>query len=166
MRPALRYPLLICLAICLGACSLRTQAPATDTLQELYRLVNAVRSQGYDCGAAGRFGPAPPLRYDERLARAAHRHSADMATHGFISHTGSDNSSVAERVAREGYRWSWVGENLAWSSGFDMTPQQVLSGWLTSPGHCGNILNRNFTEVGLGKVDTYWTQVFATPREP
>lgn len=158
------------MAFYLAACSPRAHVPsavpATDALQALFSLVNEVRSQGYDCGPAGSFGPAPALRYEARLARAARRHSAYMASRGVISHIGEGGSSVAERVTQEGYAWSWVGENLAYSSGFDMTPEQVLRGWLDSPGHCRNLLYPEFTEVGLGKVETYWTLVLATPSEP
>jgi uncharacterized protein YkwD len=51
----------------------------------------------------------------------------------------------------------YLGENLA--KGFT-TPQGVLDGWMASPGHKANILNKNFSEVGFGISGTYWSQSF------
>jgi uncharacterized protein YkwD len=66
-----------------------------------------------------------------------------------------------------GYRWSGIGENIA--SGQESV-DQVMAGWLASPGHCANIMDRWFTEMGGafavagGPGRAYWTQVFGTPK--
>ena len=39
-----------------------------------------------------------------------------------------------------------------------------INGWLDSDGHCSNIMNPGFTEIGVGFHDYYWTQNFGTPR--
>ena len=53
-----------------------------------------------------------PLVMDDRLLAAAQGHALDMATHDFVSHTGSDGSSAGERIAAAGYSDGW-GENVA-----------------------------------------------------
>lgn len=95
------------------------------------------------------------------LNTAAQRHSEDMASTGTMSHTGSDGSDPGERITRAGYTWSTYGENVAY--GYS-TPEQVMQGWMTSPGHKANILNCSFKEIGVGLSGTYWTQDFGTAR--
>ena len=105
------------------------------------------------------------------LRSAARGHSQDMACNEFFSHTGSDGSSVGDRVSTEGYDWSWVGENIFATSGsLSAAPQQAFDWWMNSPGHRANILNVNFTEIGIGYVysaestyGSYFTAVFAQP---
>ena len=135
--------------------------------KEILKLSNAVRTQARTCGAR-HFSPAPPLRWNEKLAAAALAHSRDMATRNYFSHVGQDGSAVGDRAAREGYRWSRIGENIATGQG---SPEQVVAGWLASPHHCANIMEPGFTEMGAAyfvnpKSDTiiYWSQVFGTPR--
>ena len=85
-----------------------------------------------------------------------------MSFNNFFSHTGSNGSSVGDRVTAEGYNWTNVGENIA--SG-QTTPEAALESWLNSPGHCANIMNPDFTELGAGIESpngTLWTQVFAS----
>jgi len=71
-------------------------------------------------------------------------------------------------AAYAGYRWQQIGENIAAGQG---SAEQVVAGWLASPGHCANIMNPGFTEMGAayatsegGAAGSYWTQVFGTPR--
>lgn len=84
-----------------------------------------------------------------------------------LSHTGSDGSTVSKRVEKLGYTWHSVGENI--SAGRE-TSEQVVLGWLESPGHCANIMNPTFTEIGAAcsrnkstTYGTYWTLVLASP---
>jgi uncharacterized protein YkwD len=95
-------------------------------------------------------------------------HSRDMANRNYFSHEAKDGSKADGRAKRVGYNWRRIGENIATGQG---SSKQTMSGWLASPGHCANIMNRNFTEMGAAyavnpKSDTtiYWTQVFGTPR--
>jgi hypothetical protein len=112
-----------------------------------------------------------PLKLNSQLLNAAQDHSKDMAQDDFFSHTGVDGSSVSDRVQDNGYQYSTVGENIAAGQ---RTAAEVVEGWMNSPGHRANILNANYTEIGIGYVylenDTgsvnynhYWTQVFGTP---
>jgi uncharacterized protein YkwD len=106
----------------------------------------------------------PAMVWDQRLELAAQRHSDDQAAMRRLSHTGSDGSSLVERLARVGFSWRAAGENVA--SG-QTSAASVVSAWMNSAGHRANILSGN-TRIGVGfavGIDghTYWTQVFATP---
>lgn len=129
--------------------------------------VNAIRRSGFDCGVAGRFSPASALSWSPQLAQAADAHARDMAARGFFDHIGSDGSSPAERVSRTGYLWQLVGENLAYATPGHFDAVRVVDAWLTSPTHCANLLNPDFSELGAAVVRAeleYWVQVLAKPR--
>lgn len=135
--------------------------------KRVLELVNEARSQPRNCGER-RFGAADPLAWDARLAAAARGHSEEMAQHDFLSHQGRRGSTPGERARAEDYAWRRVAENVASGQG---TAQQVVSGWLSSPGHCANIMNPDFTEMGAAYAVNraadgaiFWTQVFASPR--
>ncbi|MFJ8944442.1 CAP domain-containing protein [Streptomyces sp. NPDC102395] len=128
-------------------------APASGAVAKVVSLVNSER------GKAG----CSPLTVNAKLAKAAQDHSADMASHRNMSHTGSDGSDPGTRITRAGYAWSTYGENVAY--GYS-TPEQVMAGWMASPGHKRNILNCAFKEIGVGLAQpgSYWTQDFGTAR--
>ncbi len=126
-------------------------ATASGAVARVVELVNAERAEA---GCA-------PVTANSTLNTAAQRHSEDMASTGTMSHTGSDGSDPGERLTRAGYAWSTYGENVAY--GYS-TPEQVMQGWMTSPGHKANILNCSFKEIGVGLSGTYWTQDFGTAR--
>jgi uncharacterized protein YkwD len=128
-------------------------APASAVSARVLALVNAARSSA-GCGA---------LTVNAKLAKAAQDHSQDMADNKTMSHTGSDGSSPGDRITRAGYNWSSYGENVAYGY---TTPESVMAGWMSSPGHKANILDCGFKEIGVGFVQNgdYWTQDFATAR--
>jgi uncharacterized protein YkwD len=130
-------------------------------------LVNAARAVARDCGSH-HFEAARPVTASATLAEVALEHSRDMAEHRKLGHPGSDGSAPADRVTRSGYAWRGTGENVA--SG-QQTADAVVKSWLESPGHCENIMEPRFTEMGVAfalapeqNPNIYWTQVFATPR--
>lgn len=114
-------------------------------------LVNSERDKA-GCG---------PLTTNAKLTKAAQDHSQDMADHKNMSHTGSDGSSMSDRLARAGYSFRSAGENVAAGYG---TPESVMAGWMASPGHKANILNCGFKELGVGLAQpgNYWTQDFGS----
>lgn len=106
----------------------------------------------------------PPLAIDAKLLQAARSHSANMAKQEKLEHT-LDEKTVADRVRATGYGYSRVGENIAHNQ---ETPAEVLKDWMESEGHKKNILNADFTHIGVAvatnaKGERYWTQVFAAP---
>ena len=142
----------------------------TDTdavARQVLTLVNQARSESRRCGHE-RYAPTQPLRLNSVLTRAAQLHAEDMARHEQMQHAGSDGSSPAQRITRQGYRWRAVGENVAAGAG---SAAEVVAGWLTSPGHCANIMNPQFAEMGLAfainqrdDYAVYWAQSLAAPR--
>ncbi len=120
-------------------------------------LVNQTRQAGCKCGTRN-MPPVAPLRLHEQLMTAAQLHSADQAGMQKMDHRGSDGSSVGTRLTRSGYRWQAVGENIAWNY---PDINAVTEGWFSSPGHCRNLMNPDYTVFGIGEKDLYWTQVFA-----
>ncbi|GAA0630536.1 CAP domain-containing protein [Streptomyces thermocarboxydovorans] len=129
----------------------KPSATATGDVARVVELVNAERAKA-GCSA---------VTVNSKLTKAAQDHSEDMAATGNMSHTGSDGSTPDQRITRAGYSWSAYGENVAY--GYS-TPEQVMEGWMNSPGHRENILNCNFKEIGVGRSGTYWTQDFGTAR--
>jgi uncharacterized protein YkwD len=147
-----------------GTSAWQGAAPSPEdvaTLNELVVRVNEARAEGRDCGSRGWFDAAPPLRTEARLMGVAQAHSEDQRDRGVMSHQGSDGSGPSDRVSDAGYAWRTVGENVAW--GYPSVAA-VMDGWLGSPGHCANLMNPAFEELGVGLAGSYWTQVFAAPR--
>jgi uncharacterized protein YkwD len=133
---------------------------ATISATKLLDLVNQQRQAGCRCGSTN-MPPVAPLRWSDQLAQVAAAHSQDMNRQNYFSHTGRDGSSPGDRLTRAGYAWQTYGENIA--KGY-ANEEAVISGWLNSEGHCKNIMNERFKEMGVGKNGDYWTQIFATPR--
>ncbi|MBZ2205709.1 CAP domain-containing protein [Massilia soli] len=130
--------------------------------------VNDARAKARSCGTQ-RFPAARQVTWNGTLGDAALSHSRDMAAHRYFSHKGRDGQGAAERAVRAGYRWLRIGENIAAGQN---SPAEVVAGWLSSPGHCANIMQGGFTEMGAAYAINqsrtgeriYWTQVFAAPR--
>ena len=117
-----------------------------DIRDEFLAAVNQARSANQICGIT-LHGPAPPVSWSDNLAMAAYLHSEDMVLNNFFSHTGSDGSSPGQRISRQGYPWTMYGENIAVGN---QTVSSVIQGWLGSEGHCQNLMNPAFTEIGAG----------------
>lgn len=143
----------------------RSEAPvlASRTLD----LVNQARARGARCGARW-FAPAPPVRLSGTLDGVALGHANDMAEHDYFEHEDLAGRSPADRVRAVGYRETLVGENIAYGV---KSADDAVQGWLDSPGHCENIMDPRFVEMGIAyaqgravKHGLYWVQVLAAPR--
>lgn len=130
--------------------------------REVVALINAHRAEGARCGGR-RFGPVPALSAEPRLTCAARGHSREMARSGFFDHHDLQGRSPSDRIEATGYRAMATGENI---SAGQATARDVVAGWMSSPGHCANIMSPNFREVGVGHHPSsdafghYWTQKF------
>ncbi len=139
------------------------EADPTTFQDTMLEMINASRSEVRMCGDMQR--PAVGgLLWNSALTQAAVAHANDMTTHNFFSHDGSDGLSVSQRADTAGYPWRAVGENIA-AGQLDIA--EVHQGWLDSAGHCVNIMNKLFTEVGAACIrnpqtdfGTYWVVVF------
>lgn len=108
-----------------------------------------------------------PLELSAPLSIASERHSEDMGTYGFFSHTtqGSSyypvGSEHPDRLAQEGYDYdTYTAENLAYGQ---TTAAEVFEAWRVSPGHNVNMLG-DYSVIGIGLVwvngTPYWTTDF------
>ncbi|GLW93889.1 CAP domain-containing protein [Actinokineospora globicatena] len=120
---------------------------------KVVEIVNARRAEA-GCG---------PLRWNDKLATAARKHSKDMADRGYFDHNSPDGRTPWDRIKAEGYTKA-SGENIAAGQA---SPEAVMTSWMNSPGHRANILNCKSTEIGVGmhkggSYRIYWTQTFGT----
>jgi uncharacterized protein YkwD len=102
-----------------------------------------------------------PLKMNPKLMEAARKHAANMAAQEKLEHE-LDCKTPADRAEAAGYEWSAIGENIAQGQ---ETPKKVVAGWMDSPPHRGNILNSEYTEIGVAVAksksgELYWVQVF------
>jgi uncharacterized protein YkwD len=100
---------------------------------------------------------------NEKLTLAARAHAANMAKYSRMDH--NLGGSVGERVRAAGYGFSAAGENIAWNSA---TPGDTVKMWMNSSGHRANIMNGNYTEIGVAVAmntsgQPYWAQIFGRP---
>jgi uncharacterized protein YkwD len=140
----------------------RSEAPQLQA--RVLDLVNQVRARGTRCGERT-FAPAPPVKLSATLAGVALGHANDMADHDYFEHQDLGGHTPADRVRAAGYREKLVGENIAYGP---QTADEVVRGWLDSPGHCENIMDARFAEMGVAfaagqvtKHGLYWVQVLA-----
>lgn len=100
-----------------------------------------------------------------QLSTAAERHSTDMATHNFMSHTGSDGSTFDQRIRAAGY-YLFQGVGGIVAAGYD-TADGVVQGWYNSPGHKAIMLDCRYRDIGISMESRagttyqyYWTADF------
>ena len=131
--------------------------------KEMLTLINNAGANARSCGDKS-YAAVGALSWNCSLENAAKIHSKSMADNNYFSHTGSDGSSLGDRMSAAGYNWSTYGENIAAGHA---DAKSVMQGWLDSPGHCSNIMGSEFSEVGVGRAEgrgygVYWTQDFGT----
>jgi uncharacterized protein YkwD len=135
------------------------RAPSpTGITSAIVNLTNAKRRNG---GLAN-------LRASTSLMQAAQLQADQMASLRRLEHVLPDAPypAPADRLAAAGYAWRAYGENLA--SG-RRSASETVTGWVNSPRHRANMMNRTFTEIGVGYATDstgrpYYVQVFGTPR--
>ncbi|UVJ42144.1 CAP domain-containing protein [Pseudomonas sp. LS1212] len=131
--------------------------------QKLLETINTARAQPRQCGGQA-FTATTPLAWNATLATAAETHTRAMANNNFFDHKDRDGRTPGDRAELAGYVGLQIGENIA--AGHD-TVRRVVDGWLASPGHCANLMNPQFRELGAAyavdpKSDAgiYWTAMF------
>jgi uncharacterized protein YkwD len=101
-----------------------------------------------------------PLTLNSKVQAAAQVRATECER--LFSHTRPDGSSFATALKEQNVSYRRAGENIAWGQ---RTPEQVVTGWMNSEGHRANIMNPNFTTIGVGyyqnaKGTNYWCQLF------
>lgn len=103
-----------------------------------------------------------PLKLDSNLSNVATTKSQDMINKNYFSHTSPTYGSPFDMMKKFGISYRTAGENIAMGQ---RNPKEVVTAWMNSEGHRKNILNANFTDLGVGvakdaKGTIYWTQMF------
>ncbi|RZA00756.1 MAG: CAP domain-containing protein [Sphingobacteriaceae bacterium] len=134
--------------------------------QEFLEIINRTRTKGCKCGNT-KMPPAPPLVWNDILEDAAMTHAKDMAKRKYFSHTGKDGRSSSDRIMDAGYKFDGyqsylAGENIAFGQ---ESIEEVMTGWFKSEGHCKNLMNAGFKEVGVAMYNNYWVQEFGGREE-
>jgi uncharacterized YkwD family protein len=96
---------------------------------------------------------------DSKLSSVARTKSTDMQKNSYFSHTSPTYGSPFDMMRDFGVTYSTAGENIAQGQ---RTPEEVVQAWMNSEGHRRNILNGQFTHIGVGHETTgnHWTQMF------
>ncbi len=124
--------------------------PDDPEIREFIRLLNA-RRQASGC---------PGLKWDDRLAAVAQAHSRDMIQRNFFSHDNPDGQDPFDRLDKAGIYYSEAAENIV--SGC-RTGKEAYQSWLNSPHHRINMLNCQYTRLGVGRARGRWTLVLIRP---
>ena len=130
-------------------------------------LVNEARGRGHRCGNRS-WPTANPVRLSAKLSEIARQHALDMAQHHYFDHQDLSGRSPAARVKAAGYRDRRIAENIAYGT---LSTEDAIAGWLDSPGHCENLMDPRFKEMGIAFApaggdhgELYWVQLFADPK--
>ncbi|MFK2824129.1 CAP domain-containing protein [Bacillus sp. B190/17] len=99
------------------------------------------------------------LKIDSQLSSVARKKSEDMLAKNYFSHTSPTYGSPFDMMKQFGVTYRTAGENIAKGQ---RTPAEVVKAWMESPGHRANILNKDYTHIGVGYVENgnIWTQMF------
>ena len=120
--------------------------------KEVVRLVNVERQkQGLG-----------KLSLNAKLSNVATLKSQDMINKNYFDHTSPTYGSPFDMMKQFNISYKTAGENIAKGQ---KTPAEVVKAWMNSQGHRENILNKNYTEIGIGVAKEangtlYWTQMF------
>ncbi|SFV66407.1 probable transmembrane protein [hydrothermal vent metagenome] len=155
-----------------------------DEQTKYLKVINYARGIARECKSnevseesRGFFPAASPLTINHHLYKAAREHSIDLAKSNTFSHYGSQKdsditgvklghpSTFVERIKSNGYvGYRAVGENILAGKS---TIEDAVSVWLDSPGHCANIMNASYKEMGIAKYKNrkssykiYWSNEF------
>ena len=160
-RLTLTIPLLV-LLICMGMRPDPSESVSLNRFQtDFLTRINSVRTSGCKCGNIY-MPPVEPLGWSNLLERSAYGHALDMSKRRYFAHTSLSGKTIKSRLEDAGYiltgmRAYAFGENIAAGQ---RSIDQVMASWLRSEGHCKNIMNKNFTEIGVAETNFYWVQDF------
>ncbi|WP_042346765.1 CAP domain-containing protein [Bacillus massiliigorillae] len=100
-----------------------------------------------------------PLTLDVELSKVARIKSQDMKDKNYFDHNSPTYGSPFDMMKKFGISYNYAGENIAQGQ---RSPEEVVKAWMNSQGHRENIMNPNYTHIGIGHVadNNYWTQMF------
>ncbi len=118
--------------------------------KQIYAMTNVLRN----------LSDKAALDYNDEVSKVAFGHSKDMGVNNYFSHTSPSEGELADRLKEGDVLYSYAGENIA-----ARYPDAgaAMIGWLNSKGHREALLNKEFTEIGVGVYHEYYTQNFIKP---
>lgn len=133
----------------------RSSETQISKAEMILKLVNQERSK------AG----VPALTLSTKLTDIANTKAKDMADKNYFSHQSPTYGSPFDMLKHFGVSFSYAGENIAAGQ---KSAQEVMQSWMNSSGHKANILNKNYTQLGVGYYEggqygTEWVQLFIKP---
>lgn len=139
--------------------SASTASAASLNAPTVQKLINTERAKAN----------VPVLHINSKLQTGAQLKAQDLARNNYFSHTSPKGKTPWYWFTAVGYSYAIAGENLAIQYS---DPNQLVAAWMKSAGHRANILNKNFTETGIGVVNktigksqvTYIVQFFGKPK--
>ena len=162
--------------------NIETPSISSSLIEEYLTVINKARGKNQDCGKKGKFPATFPLTWNNKLYTASYEHTYDLANSNVFAHEGSGTISdwtgyalgkksvLSERIDAHNYDWVFIGENIGAGTFMDDATKMV-DGWLESDGHCANLMNPKFENVGMAMIQNknskytyYWTQDFGTER--
>ncbi|MEL4177464.1 CAP domain-containing protein [Roseateles sp. PN1] len=126
--------------------------------EQVLARVNAMRAQRQYCGPKP-FAAVAPLSWDARLQASAQAYADELSLLDKLTHIDQRGQGLRERVLERGYVFRQVAENLA---GGPQYLDEVMAGWLGSEGHCENLMEPRFQDIGMacvagpGELERYW----------
>ncbi len=177
----MKFILTIAIVITLGMShslvKIKPPAISKTRINEYLRLINNIRSVSQDCGKFGIKPPAPPVKWNYNLYKAAYEHSRDMAMNNMLEHYGSGTkydltgkiygaSDHFLRARANGYKNNnYIGENILYGN-YHFTPALVMKLFVQHDEHCPNMMNPRFKDVGVAYYynpktgNEFWTVLF------
>ena len=130
-----------------------SSTPGTEALSYTAQVVKLVNAERAKEGLS-------PLTVDTSVQAAAQVRAVEIQTS--FSHTRPNGSSFSTALKEQNVSYRSAGENIAWGQ---RSPQEVVTAWMNSAGHRANIMNANFTKIGVGYYQNsngtkYWSQLF------
>lgn len=124
-----------------------TTAAQSDFAAQVVNLVNQERAK------AG----LKSLKSDTKLTSVAVAKAKDMYNNHYFDHNSPTYGSPFDMMKQFGVSYSYAGENIAQGQ---QNPQAVMNAWMNSSGHRANILNANYTSIGVAYYNGEWVQEF------
>lgn len=116
--------------------------------RQLLAWMNAARADPQNRAETG--GAAAPLRWNQAAAEVAERHAEEMAREHTLSHASADGPDPGTRLTRAGVAWEKAGENVGMAASLEQVEAMFMAEPRFERNHRGNILDRGYTEVGIG----------------
>ena len=157
--------LVLTLSICVGFTLAFGQINNAKVLDE----INAWRSDVCFCGNVKK-RPAAELIWDKKLTEIAQEYANDLNNDNknnntkflYLSHVGTDGSTVKQRLEESDYSVIYCVENIAYLKG---SATMVIDHWMNNPTSCGNIMNRQVTNMGMARSGDFWVLLLAQPKK-